>query len=380
MPDAVQGHVDDRFAPVRDVFEKHLASGQEVGASLAVDLDGETVVDLWGGHADAARTRPWERDTVVNVWSVSKTITSLAALVLIDRGLLDPAAPVARYWPEFAQNGKEDVTVAHLMSHTSGVSSWEKPWSIEEYYDWDRSTAALARQAPWWPPGTASGYHASNQGHLVGEVVRRITGRPLREFVRTELAEPTGADVQIGLAPADDQRRAEILPPPGDAVDFSQMDPDSPMVKTFSTAPTDATKANDEAWRRADMGAVNAHTNARGLIRLMSAVSRGGVAGGVRLLRPETVERIFDVHADGVDLVLGVPLRWGLGFGLPQPETVPFIPREKVCFWCGWGGSAVAMYPDRRMTVGYTMNAMGPGLVGSDRTAAYFDAIHRAVG
>jgi CubicO group peptidase (beta-lactamase class C family) len=172
---SLRGQLDARLEPLRDILEDSLASGAECGLSLAVDVDGQTVADVWGGFADEARTRPWERDTIVNVWSTTKTVTSLAVLMLADRGLVDLDAPVARYWPEFAAEGKEGVLVRHLMSHTAGVAGWNPPFAVPDLYDLERSTAALAAQAPWWAPGTASGYHALTFGHLLGEVVRRVT-------------------------------------------------------------------------------------------------------------------------------------------------------------------------------------------------------------
>ena len=215
---------------------------------------------MWGGFADEARTTPWTADTIVNVWSTTKTVTNLAALMLVDRGLLDPYAPVARYWPEFAANGKEQVEVRHLLSHTSGVSGWEQPVSVEDMYDWETSTARLAAQAPWWTPGTASGYHALNQGHLVGEVIRRVSGKPLRQFVAEEIAGPLRADFQIGAAQRDWGRVAEIIPPPPLDFDLAAAGLDSPMVKTFTgpaadaAAPTRPAGATPPSGRRTGTG------------------------------------------------------------------------------------------------------------------------------
>src|SRR5215218_9221253 len=209
----VHGSCDDRFSGVREALARNLEA-DELGASIAVDLDGETVVDLWGGYRDAEHTTPWAEDTIVNVWSTTKTVLNLAALMLVDRGVLDPFSPVAKYWPEFAANGKENIEVRHLMSHTSGVSGWEQPFVAEDMYDWNTSTSRLAAQAPWWEPGTASGYHANNQGHLVGEVIRRITGKHLKQFVAEEIAGPLGADFQIGAVEADWGRIAPVVPPP----------------------------------------------------------------------------------------------------------------------------------------------------------------------
>jgi CubicO group peptidase (beta-lactamase class C family) len=377
--DVVHGHCNHRFAEVRSALADAINAGEEVGAAIAIDIDGETVVDLWGGHTDSAKTTPWARDTIVNVWSSTKTVTSMAALMLVDRNLVDLDAPVARYWPEFAAKGKQDITVRHILSHTSGVSGWEPPFTTADMYDWDKSTAALAAQAPWWEPGTASGYHAHNHGHLIGEIMRRVTGTTLKEFVGDEIAGPLGADFQIGARPEDDERIAEIIPPPPLELPLDLLPEDNPMRKTFTGPPPNADAANTVAWRAADMGALNGHGNARSLVRMLSPISLGGKVNGVRLLSLETIERIFDVQADGVDLVLGVPLRWGVGYGLPKPDTMPFIPDERICFWGGWGGSMVLANPDRRTTIAYVMNKMGPGTLGSDRTARYASLIYGAL-
>lgn len=375
----LNGHNDERFARLRDVLATNLESGEELGAAVAIDIDGELVVDLWGGYRDVARTVPWDRDTIVNVWSTTKEITALAVLMLVDRGLVDLDTPVATYWPEFSQAGKEAIEVRHLMAHTSGVSGWEQPFVVEEMYDWETSVARLAAQAPWWEPGTASGYHAQNQGHLLGEIVRRVSGKTLKQFVAEEIAEPLGVDLQIGADARDDGRIAEIVPPPPLQFDLGSIPADSVMVKTLTGPAADAANANTPAWRRADMGALNGHTNARALARTMSAISRGGEVGGIHLLSEKTIDRIFDEQVHGDDLVLGVPLRWGIGFGLPEPTTLPYIPDERICFWGGWGGSMTIMFPLQKMTVSYVMNKMGPGIIGSDRSEAYVRAVLQAV-
>src|SRR5580693_669975 len=217
----VHGTCEPRFEAVRATLATQLETGADLGASVAVLLHGEPVVDIWGGWADAEKTRPWERDTITNVWSTTKTMTFLVALMLHDRKELDFHAPVAKYWPEFAANGKEAIEVRHLLSHTSGVSGWEQPITVEDIYDWDLATSRLAAQAPWWEPGTASGYHALNQGHLVGELVRRISGMPLKQFVAEEIAGPLGADFQIGAADSDWGRIAPVVPPPPRDIDLA---------------------------------------------------------------------------------------------------------------------------------------------------------------
>ena len=377
----VHGTADPRFDKVRELLTENIRSGAEVGASVAVDLGGEMIVDLWGGHADAARTRPWTSDTIVNMWSSTKTVTALAALILVDRKELDLFEPVATYWPEFAANGKERIEVRHLLSHTSGVAGWDVPFVIEDMYDWEKSTSHLAAQAPWWEPGTASGYHSQSYGHLIGEVVRRVSGRTLKEFVRTEIAEPLDADVQIGARPEDDHRVAEIVPFTQRGLDPDSLEPGSILWKSVHGPLGDPNSANTVPWRRADIGAVNGHGNARSMVRALSTISLGGTVNGVRLLGPETVERIFQVQADGVDLVFAKPVRWGIGFALPEAGLAPVIPTdERIAFWGGWGGSMIIMHPDRGLTISYMMNKMADGVIISSPTAdAYISAIYEAL-
>jgi CubicO group peptidase (beta-lactamase class C family) len=375
----IQGTCAGRFEAVRGALARNLDSGEELGASIVVDIDGDVLVDLWGGFRDQARTVPWTEDTITNVWSSTKTITSLAALMLVDRGELDVDAPVARYWPEFAAQGKQDVLVRQVMSHSSGVSGLDQPAVAEDLYDWETATARYAAQSPWWPPGIASGYHALNYGHLVGEVLRRISGKTLKQFVAEEIAGPLGADFQIGAAEADWGRIADVVPPPPLPFDFAALDPASPSVRTLTGPLVAAEEANTPGWRRADIGAANGHGNARSVARIMSVLARGGEIDGVRLLDQDTIDIIFREQTNGIDLVLGVPLRFGIGYGLPQRDSMPWIPPEKICFWGGWGGSVIAMDLGRRMTISYMMNKMGAGIIGSDRCTEYGQAIYAAV-
>jgi CubicO group peptidase (beta-lactamase class C family) len=380
----LRGHYDSRFEDVVAALAEEVVSGGELGAAIAVDIDGELVVDIWGGHADKAKTREWSKDTIVNVFSSTKNVTALAALMLIDRGLLDPFAPVAKYWPEFAANGKHDVEVRHVLSHTSGVSGWEMPFALEDMYDWEKSTSQLAAQAPWWQPGTASGYHAITIGHLVGEMVRRVTGKTLKQFVREEITGPLGADLQIGARSEDDARIAELIPPPPLDVPLDAMPEDHPMRKTFAAVLPNteaALAAETTAWRRAEIGSANGHANGRSLVRTLSPISLGGNVNGVTLLGPKTIDLIFQEQANGVDLVLAMPARWGIGFALPHPEAVPDMPDEKACYWGGWGGSMAVMIPDRRTTFAYVMNKMGQVTSGgTERTRKYTKLIYQGLG
>ena len=288
-------------------------------------------------------------------------------------------APVARYWPEFAAAGKEAVEVRHLLSHTSGVSGLDQPAVIEDLYDWETSTSRMAAQAPWWEPGTASGYHACNYGHLLGEVLRRITTKRLKQFVAEEIAGILHADFQIGASPADAKRIAPVIPPPPLPIDLESMDPSSPAVRTLMGPTVEAGAANTAAWRAADMGAVNGHGNARSVAQILSAITLGGQVGGARLLSPDAIELIFEEQSDGVDLVLGVPLRLGIGYGLPKVELLPYVPTGRICYWGGWGGSVILMDLERRMTFAYMMNKMAPGIIGSDRAESYLRPAYGAL-
>ena len=375
----LNGTVAAAFEPVREAVEEQLASGAEVGLSLAVDVDGDQVVDLWGGHRDAARAHPWQRDTITNVWSLTKTVTSLAALVLVDSGELDVHAPVARYWPEFAANGKQHIEVRHLLSHTSGVSGLDHPAQLQDLYDVRAAAARMAAQAPWWEAGSASGYHVLNYGHLIGELVHRLCGLSLRDFVDQRLAGPLGADFQIGVREADLARVADIIMPTID-LDPSRLDHDSVAYRTLTGPPLEASAANTPAWRAADLGAANGHANARSMGQILAAVSRGGVTPHGQLLAPETIDLVFAEQSNGTDLVSGRHVRWGIGYALPEPRTLPWIPQGRIAFWGGWGGSMAIMDLDRRVTITYVMNNMGADILGSPRAEAYTRAIYQALG
>lgn len=374
----VHGYCDPRFNHVRNLFEERIATGEELGASLCVNIDGENVIDLWGGYADATKTQPWNEDTLVVVWSCSKIVTALAAIILIDRGLLDADKKVSEYWPEFGANGKENVTVGHILSHASGVPSWEEPVTIHDIYCTESATEALAKQAPWWTPGEHSGYHLFNQGHLVGELVRRTTRKTLNQFVAEEITIHLDADFRFGLESKDWSRTADIIPPP--ALPLDSLDPQSIMKRALNGPLVKAEYSTTREFREAEIGAANGFGNARSLCRIGSVVSLAGTVDGKQYISPQTVDKMIHERIRGHDLVLSSFLRFGLGVGLPVPQTVPWVPEGRVCFWCGWGGATIVMDLDRRMTIGYAMNKMGPGTLGNPNTEAYVNAVYSVVG
>ena len=360
----VHGDCDERYAAVRTVLAHNLASGADLGASVAVYVDGEPVVDIWGGWSDETRTKPWERDTIVNVYSTTKTMTALSALTLADAGELDFNAPVSTYWPEFAAAGKDAVQVRHLMSHTAGLSGWAEPMQPDDLYDWEKSTSLLAAQEPWWTPGTASGYHAVTQGYLVGEVVRRITGQSLGTFFAKQIAEPLGADFHIGLDAADDHRVATLVAPPSLAQQMGDLPADSIVRRTFTNPVVEVAATADRAWRAAEIPAANGHGNARSVAAVQSVLACGGEARGVRLLSEAGCNRVFEEQSNGDDLVLGIPVRFGMGYGLASAQ-LPLGPRT--AFWGGYGGSVIVVDLDLRIAIAYVMNRMEAGLVGDTR-------------
>lgn len=372
----IHGICDERFEPVRAAFAENFDRAGEIGASAAVTIDGELVVDIWGGHTDLERTTPWERDTITNVWSTTKTMSFLCALILADRGELDFHAPVSRYWPEFAAGGKDGAEVRHIMSHSAGLPAWEPPVVVEDLYDWEKSTSMLAAQTPWWEPGTASGYHAVSQGHLIGEVVRRITGQSIGQFFRTEIAEPLGADFHIGLPPEHDHRTVRVIPPP--ASPLTILTPGSIAARTFNGPQLRAEASWDDAWRRAEIPAAGGQGNARSVAMVQSVIACGGSVGDLTLLSPAGCDRVFEVQSTGTDLVLGLPIRYGMGYGIVGPE-LPVAPSRKACFWGGWGGSIVVADLERRMCVAYVMNRMGEGTVGDVRGIGIVAAAYRAL-
>ena len=274
----IHGTCDERFTVMRDLLAASLAAGTDLGASVAVVLDDELVVDIWGGWADTARTVPWDRDTITNVWSTTKTMTALCALMLVDAGELDLDAAVSRYWPEFGAAGKEGkVLLRHLLGHTSGLPGWSEPVTIEDLYDWEKATGLLAAQEPWWEPGTVSGYHAFTQGYLVGEVIRRVTGQSVGTFFREQVAGPLGADFHIGLDPADFGRVSNVVPPPPpDAIgEISEM-----ALRVLGNPVFEVEAAWTEPWRRAEIPAANGHGNARSVALVQSVIANGGEGAG----------------------------------------------------------------------------------------------------
>ncbi len=350
----VGGYVQDRFAAVRDRFGQNLKDGTDIGASFCVTKDGETVVDLWGGWANEDRSRPWQKDTIVNVYSTTKTMTALTALWLADKGKLDFDAPVAEYWPEFAANGKAGIKVSHLMSHSAGLSAWSEPITTADIYDWEKVTGLLAAQAPLWEPGTQPGYHALTQGYLVGEVIRRASGKTVGTLFREEIAGPLGADFHIGLPASEDARVADLKPPAGAGLASASQTEIQKL--TFENPGIDVSETRTRAWRGAEIPAAGGTGNARSVAQIHAILANGGKAGGKTFLSEAGCRKALECQIEGTDLVLGIPVRFGMGFGLSGALSPALNDRSM--FWGGYGGSIVLIDMENRTTISYVMNRM----------------------
>ncbi|MFE2516638.1 serine hydrolase domain-containing protein [Streptomyces mirabilis] len=381
----VHGHCDARFAAVRTAFEENFRDRDELGAAVTVTLDGETVVDLWGGWADAARTRPWERETLVNVWSTSKGPTSLCAHILADRGLLDLDAPVAAYWPEFAAAGKESVLVRHLLSHRAGLAGLREAHDLAQLCDWELTVERLAAQEPWWEPGTRSGYHALTFGHLVGEVVRRVSGLRPGAFLEREVTGPLGIDFTIGLPEKEAERAAELVHSPvasssEQAAIFAQLAPAA--VAALTNPLVSAAEANTAQWRAAEIPAANGHGTARAVAALYGIFAGRGAYGSRQVLSPEAAERVREGQGSCRDLVLGAGFEHetetGLGLWLSGPNG-SYGPNPRAFGHDGFGGSCGLADPESGLSLGYVMNRMGPHIADDPRKMALVDALYSAL-
>lgn len=375
----VHGYCDERFANVRDEFEKNFTERGDVGGSFAATIEGEYVVDLWGGHRNADKTLPWEEDTIVNVYSTSKTMTFLSILILADRGELDLYAPVADYWPEFCSNGKAGITITNLLSHSAGLPAFSRPFSAEELYDWDLAVSDLESQAPLWEPGTQSGYHGVTQGFLLGEVVRRITGQTYGTWFRENVAEPAGADFHIGLRDRDLSRVAELLQDPSaDGSAFANLDPESMTAKVFGGGGSGADEVNSIAWRRAEIPAVNGHGNARSVVRAQSALANDGLAFGTQLLSAEGAEKSREVLLESTDLVLTFPVKFAMGYAYGS-DFLPISPNKDAIWWAGLGGSTCVIDKENRTCFSYVMNQMKAAMVGDERSGSLSRTLYESM-
>jgi CubicO group peptidase (beta-lactamase class C family) len=388
---SIQGHCDPRFQSVRDEFERNFREREEVGASVCLSIGGETVVDLWGGKVRPDSPEPWDRDTISVVWSCTKGAAALCAHILASRGQLDLDAPVAQYWPEMGQAGKGAIPVRMLLDHQAGLAVLQAPVPEDGFTDPELMARMLAEQAPLWPPGTRHGYHALMFGWLVGEVVRRVSGRSIGRFFREEVAGPLGLDFWIGLPEEHEARVAPmILPSPDVQSPFFQAmisNPASLQALVYNVGGL-MQKCNDRAAHAAEVAGAMGITNARGLAGMYAPLACGGSLRGVSLVDSKAIARmIATASATGVDAVLLLATRFSLGFmkGIDNRRGAPgaqesAILGEQAFGHAGFGGSIGFADPVEKLAFGYTMNRMGSGVLLNPRGQSLIDAVYRSLG
>ncbi len=373
----IHGTVAPGFERAREVFAENFTRQgdyQEIGASFAAFRDGQCVVDLWGGHADRAKTKAWTRDTLANVWSSTKGITATAVAICVERGLLAYEDRVAKHWPDFAQSGKENITLAQVMSHQAGLPGFAASTRVEDQWDWQSCCTKLARQTPAWEPGTATSYHAMTYGWLAGEIVRRAAGKTIGRFVAEEIAGPLGAPLFIGLPEWAEPRAAEMAPPKR-LPDMAALPiPDAARMALINPE-QDPEAPNRRAWRAAEIPAANGQASALGLARLYAALSSGGALEGARILSGASIKRMTApaTNSKRQDMFLGFVDNWGMGVALNAPGI--YGPNPRAFGHSGWGGSFGCADPDAKVSIGYVCNQMGPELVGDPRTGGLCAAV-----
>ncbi len=376
----IHGSVDDGFEPVADAFRMNFAEHGDIGAAVCVYHHGRPVVDLWGGDADRTAGRTWERDTIQLVFSTTKGMAATCVHLLVERGELDLDAPVATYWPEFAASGKADIPLRWVLSHEAGLAAVTGEVTMDDVLGWDGVVEAIAAQAPVWEPGTSHGYHARSYGWILGEVVRRVTGRSLGRFFADEVAAPLGLDFHIGLPESELARVAHLYPPVVDPEVRELMDeiigPDTLLGQVLS-GPS-GLFGYDDMWNRpdvlaAEMPSSNGVGSARAVARMYAALI--GEVDGVRLLDPATVERATEVRVSGPDRVIGLPMSFGLGYMTPPPAGP-----DGSFGHAGAGGSLGIADPSGEWSLGYVMNQMQFGVTGDARSTGLVDAVVAAVG
>jgi CubicO group peptidase (beta-lactamase class C family) len=371
----VQGLCPDRFAPVRDAFVANFEAGEELGARFSAAIDGEIVLDIYAGHADRARTRPWADDTLTPVFSTTKAVAALLIARLVDEGRLDYDQPVADVWPEFGQAGKAQATVAQALSHQCGLSGFLEPIDPADWFDWDLTCRRIAAMAPIWPIGSASGYHPITWGYIAGEIFRRVDGRSMGTALREDFAEPFGLDLWIGL-PAGEHGRVAEMQRPNRLPSFGEMN--EATRAAFGTPWAAPGGRGGAEWRQAEIPSANGHATAPALARLMSLLACGGELDERSMLLPTTIEAASQERIAGEDLVFSRPMSWGAGFMRNEGRWM-YGPGGQTFGHSGWGGSCAFADPERRLSAAYVMNKQSTELTGDERAVRLIQALYAAL-
>lgn len=367
MDVSISGTCDPAFEAVRDAFIENFSQRGDIGASVAVVIDGKPVVDLWGGWRDAGSKLPWERDTLVNVWSLGKAMSAIALLKLMEEYDISPDDTVAAHWPEFAAGDKDEITFRQIMSHQAGLCAIEETLPANAFFDWELMTGALARQQPWWPPGSAHGYHTNTIGFLMGEPIRRVAGKRLRDYFEEKVARPLGVDFFMGVPDSELSRCADLVtaPRPEDArspAGATALDSTDKLEKMryciYNNPSLASYDFNSAAWRRAEFPSTSPQSNARSVATVFAELA--AIVAGKRsgILDPSLLRSAIEIQSDGEDLNVQRPTRFGLGFQLTQPVR-PLGPNPHAFGHYGNGGHVGFADPDTRLGFAYHMNHQG---------------------
>lgn len=376
-PIEIHGECAPQFERVRAAFEENFRTRGDIGAAVSIWIGAHCLVDLWAGVSDPVTRSPWQKDTVVNLWSTTKGVTAACFAMAVDGGVFKYGDRVAKYWPEFAAHGKADVTIAQLLSHQAGLCGFRSPTGLEALYDLRASATELAAMEPFWKPGTKSGYHAITGGLLLSELFRRAEGRTIGQYVRDELNSELGLDISIGLPGSAAKRCATIVGPEVKSAAFVDAAPTPEQVAALANPPLEPCVANDDAWRAAEIPSANGHATARAVAELYGRLARGLSEEGVAPLSGETIRQATSLQCEGIDCVLSIEARWACGFllstnGMYGPDPAAFGHS-------GWGGSFAFGHPRSGAGMAYIMNRMGTELVGDPRNQALIDAFFESV-
>ncbi len=371
----VEGYIDRSFELLKERFANNFADFAELGASVALSIGGELKADLYAGYLDLDRTVKWNRHTIVNVFSTTKTMNFIVMLLLYDQNALDFDDRVSKYWPEFIKNGKSEVTILNVLNHTAGLPGFTQKVSASDLYDFEKVVSIIENESLWFKPGSQLCYHALSQGYILGEVVRRITGKSIGQVLEEEFSSKLNADFFIGVPVSELSRVSALVDPPPRENKFSSK---SLPGRIFSNPILNAKLANSDEFKLCEIPSANGHGNARSLVELQGIIANYGYLNGKRFLKESTVEKILELKVSGFDEVLERNVTFGMGYGLDIDKSeIPNVDRK--CFWGGFGGSIVYVDFDLSLCFGYAMNKMGPSLIADERVGGMIRAIYEVV-
>lgn len=379
----IKGTVATGFEDVKEAYKSNFSRGdiyEELGSSLCVFHKGEKVVDLWAGYKNQEKTEEWTSDTTIALYSATKGITGLCMARLVEQGLLNYSDLVSKHWPEYGQNGKEETTISQILSHQSGSPGLREFTLLDDLMNWDLICDRLARQKPYWTPGEFTSYHGWTVGFLAGEIIRRVSGKTIGQFLQDEIAVPLGADVFIGM-PEDKDHTAAILykpkqqhelPPLSSLPDFLASAVGNPILEPESP--------NRKEWRAAEMPALNGYSSAIGLAKLYEPLAENGNSSSHNYISPATIDKMTNVESSRPDAMLGMPVDWANGMVINTLDLNLYGPNKKAFGHSGWGGAFGCADRDNRIAIGYVCNQMGPDTVGDARTPRLIKAIYNSIG